>query len=151
MTLLFTCISPKIEDSENTLHSLYFAKSANNIRNHPTPNLSQIGNEFSDEEEEIRYINRQKSIPDLLHPNLMHQFVAQQQMLQHYMMQQVLLQAQNQQKSVQNPIPSPFVPISTGSPASTIDLKSPLNVQMYLNENNLPLNLQQVYSIIFSG
>ena len=150
LTLLFTCISPKIEDAEETLENLNFAKSANNIRNFPVPNVSQIGSEFSDEEEEIRYINRsaqnqQKLLPDLLHPNFMHQFLVQQQMLQHYMMMQQA-QEQPQQKPQQPPLSSqqlqpqsPFIPIS--SPASTLDLKSPLNVQMYLNENTMAMQV----------
>ena len=142
LTLLFTCISPKIEDAEETLETLNFAKSANNIRNFPVPNVSQIGSEFSDEEEEIRYINRcsaqnqQKLLPDLLHPNFMHQFLVQQQMLQHYLMMQ---QAQEQPQQKPQQPQSPFIPIS--SPASTLDLKSPLNVQMYLNENTTAMQV----------
>ena len=152
LTLLFTCISPKIEDAEETLENLNFAKSANNIRNFPVPNVSQIGSEFSDEEEEIRYINRSAQnqgqkpmLPDLLHPNFMHQFLVQQQMLQHYMMMQQAQDHQLQQKPLAPPQSSvlqpqsPFIPIS--SPASTLDLKSPLNVQMYLNENTMPLQV----------
>ena len=155
LTLIFACVSPKPEDAEETLRSLYFAQKANKFVNYPMPNTSPVVRQFSDDQEEIRYLNssatsstsnnvQQKPpiLPDLLHPNFMHPYLIQQQMLQHYMMIQ---QMQHQDKQMQysdqqqQPISSPFIPIT-----SPMDLKSPLNVKMYLNENTLPMNLLQV-------
>ena len=58
LTLLFSCISPKLEDIEETFNTLHFARSATNIRNNPLPNVSNINSEFQNEEEEIRFINQ---------------------------------------------------------------------------------------------
>ena len=73
----------------------------------------------------------------------MHPYLIQQQMLQQYMLIQQMQHQDNQQlqcsEQQQQPISSPFIPIT-----SPMDLKSPLNVKMYLNENTLPMNLHQV-------
>ena len=157
LTLIFACVSPKPEDAEETLRSLYFAKNANKIVNYPMPNTSPVVRQFSDEQEEIRYLNSSTTsstsaanaqkppiLPDLLHPNFMHPYLIQQQMLQQYMLIQQMQHQDNQQlqcseQQQQQPISSPFIPIT-----SPMDLKSPLNVKMYLNENTLPMNLHQV-------
>ena len=156
LTLILACISAKPDDAEETLRSLRFAQQANKIVNYPTANTSQVVRQFSDETEEIRYLNSSSTsntsqqqnnqkppiLPDLLHPNFMQSYLIQQQMLQHYMMIQQMQQDKQlqQQYSEQQPISSPFIPIT-----SPMDLKSPLNVKMYLNENTLPMNLHQVH------
>ena len=138
LTLLICCVSPSIKEADRTFYTLKFASKASNICNYPSQNITLL---FQDLDEEISFINQSKptmpTMPDLINPFIQPQ-ILQQQML-HQMVNNYLLmyQQQQQQQQHQSPI-SPFVPIS--SPGS-LDLKSPLNAQMLMNENNLPLNL----------
>lgn len=147
LTLIFSCISPLIEDLEESMNCLMFAKRAANIKNNPSPNIKTLTDEFSaDFDEELSMINN-KTMPDLItngdhHQNFLiqqHFLMQQQAMLNHYL---IMMQQQQNQGAM-----SPFVPIlaSPGS-SSTLDLKSPLNVQMYLannNENQVPLSIEK--------
>ena len=141
LTLLICCVSQSIKEADRTFYTLKFASKASNICNYPSQNVTLL---FQDLDEEISFINQSKptmpTMPDLINPFIMQPQMMQPQIMQQQMLHQMvnnyLLMFQQQQQH-QSPI-SPFVPIS--SPGS-LDLKSPLNAQMIMNENNLPLNL----------
>ena len=142
LTLLICCVSQSIKEADRTFYTLKFASKASNICNYPSQNVTLL---FQDLDEEISFINQSKptmpTMPDLINPFIMQPQMMQPQLMQQQMLHQMvnnyLLMFQQQQQQHQSPI-SPFVPIS--SPGS-LDLKSPLNAQMIMNENNLPLNL----------
>ena len=104
LTLFLCCVSPAMENAEQTLDVLHKAKSASNIYNYPKVNLSP--------DEEISVITgcesktnnhlMQMMMPDLINPDplrlnfLMYQQQQQQQM-QQQMLHNYMLMLQQQQ------------------------------------------------------
>ena len=134
LTLLFGCIST--DNVAETKDTLYFAKDVANLRfPDPVLNVSQVNNEFPNEEEELSYINRSLKnnpvpppmmMPDLINPdptrlNYMLQIQMQQKMLYDYMLiNQLYQQPLPHVPPTGSPlsISSPFIPISSPPSAS---------------------------------
>merc|ERR550519_1047693 len=105
LTLLFGCIST--DNVTETRDTLYFAKTMANMRfPDPVLNVSQVNDEFPNEEDELSYINSSLKnnqvppsmiMPDLINPdptrlNYMLQIQMQQKMLYDYMLVNQLYQ-----------------------------------------------------------